>query len=131
MHFTMNFPGLEELKVKKTETVGDSFHLQVEMERKAHRCPSCEERTNQIHDYRTQKIQHLKIFERTSYLFYRRRRYACPCGKKFPEKARFVERYQRHTAEWNQALGLRTIQGKNFRYGGSVPYIPFDSHEAV
>ncbi len=44
-----------------------------------------------------------------------KRRYVCPCGKKFPEKTRVVKRYQRHTTEWNQALGLRTIQGKNFK----------------
>ncbi|MFB5664401.1 ISL3 family transposase [Alteribacillus sp. HJP-4] len=115
MHFTMDLPGLEELKIMKSETVGDAFHLHVEMERKAHHCPSCGERTKNVHDYRTQKIQHLKMFERTSYLFYRKRRYVCPCGKRFPEKTRVVERYQRHTAEWNQALGLRTIQGKNFK----------------
>jgi len=40
----------------------------------------------------------------------------CPkCGKRFTEKNSIVERYQRHTIEWNQALGLRVIQGKNFK----------------
>lgn len=115
MHFTMNLPGLEEFNVTKTETVGSTYYIHVEKERKAHRCPVCRERTNRVHDYRIQKIQHLKMFERTSYLFYRKRRYACSCGKKFPENTHAVERYQRHTAEWNQALGLRTIQGKNFK----------------
>jgi len=33
----------------------------------------------------------------------------------FTEKNKVVERYQRHTIEWNQALGLRVIQGKNFK----------------
>ncbi|TYS78593.1 transposase [Rossellomorea aquimaris] len=60
-------------------------------------------------------MQHLELFERTSYLFYRRRRYRCDCGKRFSEDNRFVQRYQRHTIEWNQALGLRVIQGKNFK----------------
>ncbi|WP_406564912.1 transposase family protein [Bacillus alkalisoli] len=31
-----------------------------------------------MHDYRMQKIKHLKIFERHTLLFYRRRRYGCP-----------------------------------------------------
>ncbi|SFM47134.1 Transposase, partial [Salibacterium qingdaonense] len=115
MHFTMNVPGLEEFNVMKTETIGSTYYIHVEKERKAHRCPACGEKTSRVHDYRIQKIQHLKMFERTSYLMYRKRRYACSCGKKFPEKARMVERYQRHTVEWNQALGLRTIQGKNFK----------------
>jgi transposase len=35
--------------------------------------------------------------------------------KKFAEKNPFVDRYQRHTREWNQALGIRLIHGKNFK----------------
>ncbi|MFC2947526.1 transposase family protein [Virgibacillus sediminis] len=33
-----------------------------------------------IHDYRTQKIQHLKLFERRTYIFYRKLLYVCACG---------------------------------------------------
>ncbi|WP_100397874.1 ISL3 family transposase [Bacillus sp. FJAT-44742] len=115
MHFIMNIPGFEEMIIKKTETIGDSFHLHVEMERKAQRCPDCGKRTKRVHDYRTQKVQHLKMFERNTYVFYRKRRYACSCGKRFAESTRFVQRYQRHSVEWNQAFGLRIIQGKNFK----------------
>ncbi len=115
MHFIMNFPGLEDMIVTKSEVVEGALHLHVEMERKRHRCPACSEVTRRVHDYRTQKIQHLKVFERNSFLFYRKRRYVCSCGKKFPEKTRVVERYQRHSMEWNQALGLRIIQAKNFK----------------
>ncbi|MED4081789.1 ISL3 family transposase, partial [Halalkalibacterium halodurans] len=49
-----------------------AFH--VEMPRTPHRCSSCGER---ILDYRIQKVQHLKLFERWVYRFYRKRRYAC------------------------------------------------------
>lgn len=114
MHFTMNFPGLEEATVTKSEMVEGALHLHLQIERKPHRCPRCEERTSRVHDYRIQKIQHLKMWERPTVLFYRRRRYACTCGKRFSEQMRLVERYQRHSVEWNQALGLRVIQGKNF-----------------
>ncbi|WP_090844023.1 ISL3 family transposase [Alkalicoccus daliensis] len=114
MYFTMNFPGLEEVTVTNTEVVEGAMHLHIEMERKPHRCPHCSERTSKVHDYRIQKIDHLKMWERPTVLFYRRRRYACTCGKRFAERRTFVERYQRHSVEWNQALGLRVIQGKNF-----------------
>ncbi len=57
----------------------------------------------------------MKVFERTTYLFYRKRRYACSCGKRFAEANPMVDRYQRHSREWNQALGLRVIQGMNFK----------------
>ncbi|SDI30477.1 Helix-turn-helix domain of transposase family ISL3 [Alteribacillus persepolensis] len=113
--FIMNFPGLEELTVTKTEVAADSFHIHVEMERKTHRCPRCEGTMKGVHDYGIQKNQHLKMFERNTYLFYRKRRYKCSYGKRFPEKTNTVERYQRRTVEWNQALGLRVIQGKNFK----------------
>ena len=55
------------------------FHLHMEVERKPHHCPSCNTLTNQIHDYRLQKIQHTNIFSRESILFYRKRRYVCGC----------------------------------------------------
>lgn len=34
-------------------------------------------------------------------LFYKHRRYACSCGKRFAEKASFIERYQRFIKEEN------------------------------
>ncbi|MBM7684276.1 transposase [Pullulanibacillus pueri] len=115
MQFNMNLPGLEDVKITKTEEINGSFYLYIEVPRKKHKCPVCGERTNKVHDYRTQKVQHLKVFERTSYLFYRKRRYVCSCGKRFLENNRVVDRYQRHSIEWNQALGLRVVKGKNFK----------------
>ncbi|EDL66568.1 transposase (01) [Bacillus sp. SG-1] len=115
MHFNMVLPGLEGVKISKAEEVGEAFHLHIELAKRKHQCPSCRNWTCRVHDYRLQKIQHLKLFERTSYLYYRKRRYSCPCGKRFAEDNMFVQRYQRHTIEWNQALGLRVIQGKNFK----------------
>jgi transposase len=115
MHFNMILPGLEEVRVLKAEELGGDFHLHIELPKRKHQCPSCKKWTSKVHDYRLQKVQHLKIFERTAYLFYRKRRYSCPCGKRFAEDNKFVQRYQRHTIEWNQALGLRVIQGKNFK----------------
>ncbi|SFM14797.1 hypothetical protein [Salibacterium qingdaonense] len=41
MHFTMNVPGLEGFNVMKTETIGSTYYIHVEKERKAHRCPAC------------------------------------------------------------------------------------------
>lgn len=115
MYFNMSLPGLEELGISKMEEVEGALHLHVHIPKRSHRCPACGERTKRVHDYRIQKVQHLKMFERTTYLFYRKRRYVCSCGKRFAEKNGVVERYQRHSIEWNQALGLRVIQGKNFK----------------
>lgn len=111
----MIFPGLEEVKVTKTVFSDGIYHIHVECPRKVHQCPLCEKSTTKIHDYRLQKIQHLKIFERYTQLFYRKRRYVCICGKRFAEKTNLVGRYQRQSKEWNQAIALRLIKGKTFK----------------
>ncbi|PLR90795.1 ISL3 family transposase [Bacillus sp. T33-2] len=115
MNFIINIPGLEEATVTRVEERHNVVCLFVEMERKVHRCPSCDQRTRRVHDYRMQKIDHLKWFERKTQIFYKRRRYACRCGKRFSEKNRIVERYQRTSVEWNQAISIRAIKGKTFK----------------
>ena len=115
MHFNMTLPGLEEVTVTRMEEMDGIFRIFVEIPKQIQTCPVCEEPTSRVHDYRTQKVQHLKLFERTTYLYYRKRRYICSCGKRFSEMNPIVERYKRHTKEWNQALGLRAIQGMNFK----------------
>lgn len=104
----------------KVEEAGEVIQIYVEMERKTHWCPECGSPTNRIHDYRIQKIKHLKWFERKTELFYKRRRYACACGKRFSEKNSFVERYQRSSIEWNQAIAIKAIKGKTFKETSEV-----------
>ncbi|WP_307190146.1 transposase family protein [Geomicrobium sp. JCM 19039] len=53
--------------------------------------PSVREKTNKVHDYQLQKIQHLQLFERNTLLWYRKRRYVCTCGKRIPEACPVVE----------------------------------------
>jgi transposase len=128
MNNIMNIPGLKDALVSKIEEIGGIIRLYVEMERKPHQCPSCSSYTNRVHDYRIQKIHHLKWFERLTQIFYRRRRYVCDCGKRFSENNSFVQRYQRTSIEWNQAISIRTIKGKTFKetaenYGSSATTI--------
>src|SRR5690625_3090811 len=115
MHFNMDLPGLEDVIVTKQENRGDLFYIFCEMERQLHQCPNCANWTDRIHDYREQKINHLKIFERRGTLIYKKRRYACnECGKRFYENNNIVERYQRNSIEFNQSLGFRLITGSSF-----------------
>jgi transposase len=64
MNFNMIIPGLKDVVIKNVVESGEFIQIFVEMEQKVHRCPSCGERTSKVHDYRTQKIHHLKWFER-------------------------------------------------------------------
>ena len=85
MNFNMNIPGLKDVELEKIEEVGERIALYVSLPKQAHECPSCGEMTSKVHDYRMQKIKHLKWFERLTVLFYKRRRYGCACGKRFSE----------------------------------------------
>lgn len=120
MNFIKNIPGLKDVIVTKMEEVDGYLRLHVEMERKVHRCPSCNKETNKVHDYRVRKIKHLKFFERHTILFYRQRRYACECGKRFVENNSFVQRYQRLSRELNQALIIRGIKGNTFKETAAI-----------
>jgi len=116
----MNIPGLKDVVIEKIEEVGERTALHVSLPKKPHKCPSCGEMTTKVHDYRMQKIKHLKWFERLTVLFYKRRRYACACGKRFSEKSPFVEKYQRYTKEWNQVVRIRSVKAKTFKEAGEV-----------
>ena len=120
MNFNMNIPGLKDVVIEKIEEVGERTALHVSLPKKPHKCPSCGEMTTKVHDYRMQKIKHLKWFERLTVLFYKRRRYACACGKRFSEKSPFVEKYQRYTKEWNQVVRIRSVKAKTFKEAGEV-----------
>ncbi|MDQ0218350.1 transposase [Peribacillus cavernae] len=69
MNSTMDIPGLKEAIVTKVDEAEGVMRIFVEMEPRTHRCPQCNARTNKIHDYRIQKIHHIKWFERTTQIF--------------------------------------------------------------
>ncbi|MGE6259445.1 ISL3 family transposase [Heyndrickxia sporothermodurans] len=113
-------PGFEDVTVTLMEEVEEKLCIHVERSVEPHTCPVCHTVTQKIHDYRIQKIKHLKMFERQTLLFYRRRRYVCPCGKRFAEENTFVERYQRLSVELDQAIKIRSIKGKTFKETSEV-----------
>jgi transposase len=116
MNNNIKIPGLEDVKITKIEQVEDRIAIFVEMDVKTHKCPNCGEKTLSIHDYRMQKIKHLKWFERLSYIFYKKRRYKCKsCGKRFYERNSFVDRYKRFSKEWNQAVNIRSVKARTFK----------------
>lgn len=114
MYSNITIPGLQGVTVLHADEREGVVHLQVVVPRKQSRCPACGTWTRRVHDYRWQRVQHTAWFERPTVLHYRKRRYVCPCGKRFAEANPLVDRYQRHSREWNQALGLRLVTGKNF-----------------
>lgn len=115
MNINMDIPGLKGVNIDKIDQIEDRIVLYVSLPKKEQCCPSCGVKTAKVHDYRIQKVKHLKWFERLTTLFYKRRRYACACGKRFSENNPFVERYQRFSKEANQVMRIRSVKAKTFK----------------
>ncbi|MGM8211266.1 ISL3 family transposase [Virgibacillus sp. W0430] len=117
MYSNISLPGFKGIIIKEAVEVKGNYHLHVEMERRAHHCPAeeCGQMTEKVHDYRVQKIQHMKIFARPATVYYRKRRYVCDCGKRFFEENELVDRYQRQSREFKQTMAIELIHGKSFK----------------
>ncbi|WP_026065270.1 ISL3 family transposase [Amphibacillus jilinensis] len=63
MDFTMNIPGLKDYIITNSEEREGTVQIYVEMDRTPHCCLICDTKTERVHDYRYQKIKHLKWFE--------------------------------------------------------------------
>ncbi len=103
----MNIPELKDVIIKKIEEVGERTAIYVTLPRKPHPCPTCGRTTEKIPDYRMQKVNHLKWFERLTVFFYKRLRSECDCEKR---SSSFVDKYQRVTKEWSQEVQIRPIK---------------------
>ena len=120
MNRIMEIPGFKGVIVEKMDQLEGRVILHVSLPKKEHTCPNCGEKTKRVHDYRIQKVNHLKWFERLSTIFYKRRRYVCACGKRFSEACPLVDRYQRYSKEWNQLVRIRCVKAKTFKEAADV-----------
>ena len=60
MNSNINIPGLKDVIIEKAEEIGGRTALYVSLPKKPHKCPQCSEMTVEAHDYRLQKVKHLK-----------------------------------------------------------------------
>lgn len=88
--------GIQGVLVKYIKESENCLEINIETKRKMQQCPSCKFFTNKVHDYRTQRIQHISIGKRLTFLNLNKRRYCCNhCGKKFYEDYSFIQKYFR------------------------------------
>ena len=85
MNNNMIIPGLKDVIIHEIKEYVDRVAIHVSLAKKEQVCPSCGVKTIKVHDYRIQKVKHLKWFERLTIFFYKRRRYVCVCGKRFSQ----------------------------------------------
>ncbi len=96
--YTRELLGLTDVIVTGVNRDESSCTILIEMPRLPHTCPICGQKTDQIHDYRTQIIKDISMFGKSTLLQLRKRRYHCPaCHKNFPEQVPFLPRYHRLT----------------------------------
>ena len=89
---------MEHLDVEKIETGANQIILHVRMKRRLSECPQCKALTDQIHDYRTQKVKDCPIQWKAVIWIYHKRRYRCHCcGKRFYEKNYLIPKWHRIT----------------------------------
>ncbi len=86
------YPRIKRCQHISIEEQKERIVLYISLPRKEHTCHAYVQKTSKVHDYRMQKIKHLRWFERLTILFYKRRRYACTCGKRFSENTNFIDR---------------------------------------
>ena len=89
---------IEGVIVKKVVHSNSFVKIMLETKPKEHICPICGLTTKRIHDYRTQIIKDLPFQLKHCYLVLRKRRYLCPCGKRFYENYSFLPKYLQRTS---------------------------------
>lgn len=106
---------MEGFVFNKVEMNEKSIVLHVEMERRAHVCPSCRTVTDRIHDYRMQRVKDSPIQGKAVVWIYRKRRYSCPCcGKRFYERNYLLPKRHRISNRL-AALGIELLRCKRSR----------------
>jgi transposase len=107
---------MEHLIVKEVEQKTERIVLYVQMKRRTHTCPACRTLTDQVHDYRLQRVKNSPIHGKTVLWMYRKRRYRCPCcGKRFYESNYLLPKRHRITNRL-AALGIDQLRKNLFRF---------------
>lgn len=107
---------IQGVKVKDIKNNENCLNVFIETTSKLHKCPCCDHYTKHIHDYRIQKIQHILIGSKPSYLYLNKRRYFCNyCNKKFYENYSFIQKYFRKSNDVYEKVVSDLEQLKNFK----------------
>lgn len=90
---------IQDAVIENVQIGGFFIHIHLSLKRKPHVCPTCGAITQNVHDYRIQKIKDLPIQGKHVILHYRKRRYRCTCcTKKFYEDLHILPKRHRITS---------------------------------
>lgn len=89
---------MEDLIVEDVEQRREEIILRIKIRRKPWVCPRCHCLTDQVHDYRLQRVKDSPIQGKHLIWEYRKRRYRCHCcGKRFYESLYLLPKWHRIT----------------------------------
>jgi transposase len=105
LHYTEKLLGLKDVQVVDVQETEDSIEITLHPTRTSHPCPHCQRESTRIHDYRMQRMQHVRYGPRSLYYRLRKRRFVCThCQRRFTERYDWVGRYQRRTQAHMQLI---------------------------
>ena len=97
-NFITNLLDLKGVIVTKFRNRKNRFKIHIEFPVREHTCPCCHSKTTKVHEYHHQLIKDIPIYNKDTFLYYRKRRYVCKnCGKRFYEKNSFLPKRARKT----------------------------------
>jgi len=104
-NYTEELIGIKDVIVTNVINSDTEIYIDIEFPCKNHNCPSCNNTTKYIHDYRIQIIKEVSILAKNTYYRFRKRRYVCKhCNKRFYEQTLFLPRYHRMTSHLVQFI---------------------------
>lgn len=126
--FSAKILGLQEVIITEVQETAETLEISVELPRKEYVCPNCGAKTVAIHDYRKQKVKDISAFGKTVFLYLRKRRYRCACGKRFFEINTWLPRYRRMTNRVSMAVIRELADVVSYtsvakKFGLSVPTV--------
>lgn len=87
--------GIKGVMVKNVSESDISVKVYITTKVSTNTCPTCNNSTSRVHDYRNQTIKDIPFMGKKLILILKKRRYTCTCGKRFYEKYDFLPKYRR------------------------------------
>ena len=107
--------GLQAFRVNGIKDEGKTLLFEVVSRRKTGDCPKCKIRSGKIHGYLTQKIKHIRVGQRLSYLTLTKRRFYCRhCKKTFVERINGIK-FRNRISEEAKSQILSHLVDRSFK----------------
>ena len=112
--FTEKILGMQDVEIENLEDKEAKIEIHCGIKRRKNKCPSCGKETDKVHDYRIQELKDAPIFGKMLKIYLKKRRYRCSCGKRFDEKNKVIERYQRITKRLTEYIVEKLREERSF-----------------